>query len=182
MCDANQKKCWTYPCISALMWMPIVSIIFIFQKDYIAAFAASIFFALGVGYVLEYAPWKLPDMPVRKLYLGYVAIFIVSAISTMYLWYPEEFCKIRNISSWIGFFPLFIPFFLFKNKNWSEMQSSKKKIKRIKQKTLRRPKKTPQLRSGQATKTKKTTKKTPRLRSGQAAKKTQNKKQKRASS
>ncbi|MBU0504379.1 MAG: hypothetical protein ABII18_01175 [bacterium] len=170
MSDANQKKCWIYPCIGALIWIPIVSIIFIFQKNYIAAFAVSIFFALGVGYVLEYAPWKLPEMPVRKLYLGYVAIFIVSAVSVMYLWYPEDFCKVRNISSWIGFFPLFIPFFLLKNKNWNEMQSSEKKTNKNKLKKVKRHKKTKQTKKIQkisVTKTaakvvKKTTKKTQR--------------------
>jgi len=121
MSTKGQKAGWTLGGLGAIIWIPLLSVIFLFKGNYAGAILGAGFFILGVLYLIYFAPWKHPKTQFWKIYLGLLTIIILAAVVFLYLWYPKsEFSGTFNIFSIFWIFPLFLPIFLLGNKTWKD--------------------------------------------------------------
>lgn len=131
---ANNKSgprgAWNYGGLGAILWIPVMGIIFLFHENYLGTSVCAFFMAGGMLYLYVFAPWKYPDASIGFLYAGLVVIIIFAAISIFLAWYSwkldhgtitrfdmEIFLPILIII----IFNLFLPVLLLAQKTWNDL-------------------------------------------------------------
>ncbi|EKD50291.1 MAG: hypothetical protein ACD_62C00589G0001 [uncultured bacterium] len=122
MSEKSQKTGWTYGGLGAFCWLFILGIVLLIQKNFHGSFFAFVFFAMGIAYLIEYAPWKYPAVPFWKIYLGLIALLFLSTAVLMCLWDDKPAIAYERFTSLVYLFPMCIPMVVFGKKTWNEMQ------------------------------------------------------------
>ena len=128
--NKGPRSAWTLGGLGAIIWIPILGIIFLVNGNIISAAISGGFFLGGLLYLYFGAPWRHPETSIGLLYTGLLIDIIFAAISIFTSWYYWQLEK--NIIAEFDmnvFLPilviiiinLFLPAILLANKTWDDV-------------------------------------------------------------
>ena len=118
---------WTWGGFGSLIWLPILAVVFLCKGKVFAGTVTFLLFAGSVFYVIRYAPWKYPDTPLWKIYLGLAALLILSVIVIYSLWIFGTAYGYQGLWQIVYLLSVFlIPVFVFGNRSWRDMHGGEK--------------------------------------------------------
>lgn len=116
------KLGWTLGGLGGLIWMALLAVIFLADGMVKAGLLGAGFFLAGCIYLIVFAPWRHPETPLWRIYLGLIGILILAALVLLYSWIQHTG---ENVAfSWFflpGLLPLLFPVFTFGRKTWQDL-------------------------------------------------------------
>jgi len=123
--DRGARWGWIGGCLGASCWIPIVSIVLLVHGDVFGGIAGFVIYTAILWLIHALRPWKRPDAPFWKIYLGILAPILLSAV--FFLWRYGTHVD-PSASSGLSLFmivPFLIPFVVLGDKSWNDMHRSR---------------------------------------------------------
>ncbi len=114
----GQKLGWLLGGVGAFCWVPVLSIVLFVQGFFWGGILSLITAILAIIYILVITPWRFPDMPFWKLYLGIFLLFMACATVIILFWQPEGQDGPKNLWMLACLLPLLTPFLTMGGKTW----------------------------------------------------------------
>lgn len=127
-CRKGPEAGWIWGGIGSLLWIPILTVVFLFKGMMFTAAVSVILFVGGVFYLFRFAPWKHPGTPLWKPALGLVAVLILSVVVIYVLWAagtPRGYGGLGKLVYLLLI--LLVPVFTLGNRTWREITGGEKK-------------------------------------------------------
>jgi peptidoglycan/LPS O-acetylase OafA/YrhL len=108
--------------LGSLLWILILGVVLAVRGHHLKAGLCLGLFGAGAAYLSAFAPWKRPDAPLWKPYLGFVLLLCASCVAVFFAVHdvvPGE----EQLSPWmlLLLLPLCLPIFGFGRKSWSDL-------------------------------------------------------------
>ncbi|ACL02043.1 hypothetical protein Dalk_0334 [Desulfatibacillum aliphaticivorans] len=121
--DLGPKLGWTLGGIGSFLWALILSGVLLAKGNYAGAFLGAGLFCLAMVYLSVFSPWKYPDTPFRKLYLGLIGILTLTVIGLLYFWLPGGQALKTHFHLVFLIAPGALPVFTLGKKTWRELRT-----------------------------------------------------------
>lgn len=118
---AGAKLGWIIGGIASLLWLPIMTIVWLVQGYLLFPGISLALFVLGLGYLFFFAPWKYPTTPIWILYLGFLGILLIGGIVAILQ--LRELLSLGQLGFFLFLWVFAFPIFSFGSKSWSDLQS-----------------------------------------------------------
>ncbi len=115
------KLGWLLGGAGSLVWLAILSVVWLVHGHVGGGALGLAVFAAGIAYLLIFAPWRLPHTPIRRIYLGFLAILLAGV--AVAIWQYRQALGAAQSMPLLVIGTLFIPFFTLGRRSWSDMRN-----------------------------------------------------------
>jgi len=119
MNSLGPKLGWWLGGVGSLLWLPIMSVIWLVQGNAGGAALGLLLTGAGIAYLVLLAPWRFPQTPIRWLFLGFVLILLAGA--AVAIWQYRQALSAGGAASLVVFWTLFLPVFTLGKRSWSDL-------------------------------------------------------------
>ncbi|NLI83242.1 MAG: hypothetical protein GX443_16380 [Deltaproteobacteria bacterium] len=117
----QEKAGWTLGWLGAFLWVPIVSVVFLFQAKWLRGAGGAGVFAIAAASIVGAAPWRHPSTPYWKLMLFPYACFTLSVIWAV--WAFGGFTALDlNWWNFLWMLPMFLPLGILSRRKWTDAE------------------------------------------------------------
>jgi hypothetical protein len=122
MSERGPRAGWTWGGFGSLLWILILGAVLAVRQHFGKAALCLGLFVAGVAYLNLFAPWKRPDTPLWKPYLGFV-LLLCAACAAVFVAVHDVVPGEEQLSPWMLLFllPLCLPLFGFGRKSWNDL-------------------------------------------------------------
>jgi len=126
MSERGPRAGWTFGGLGSLLWILILGAVLAAQHHIGESLVCFVLFGAGAAYLSLFAPWKRPDTPLWKPYLGFV-ILLSAACGAVFFAVHDVVPGEGQLSPWmlLLLLPLSLPIFGFGNKTWRDLHGCK---------------------------------------------------------
>lgn len=113
---------WTYGGLGSLLWILILGVVLAVQHHAGKSLVCFALFGAGAAYLSLFAPWKHPDTPLWKPYLGFV-LLLCAACGAVFFAVHDVVPGEEQLSPWmlLLLLPLSLPILGFGKKTWRDL-------------------------------------------------------------
>ncbi|MBI9077839.1 MAG: hypothetical protein JEZ02_20740 [Desulfatibacillum sp.] len=121
--DLGPKMGWTLGGIGSFLWVLILSVVLLVKGNIAGALIGMGLFSCAMAYLSVFSPWKYPDTPFWKLYLGLISLLALSAVVLIGLWEPGGRALKTHFYLVFLIVPGASPIFTIGKKTWRELRT-----------------------------------------------------------
>ncbi len=115
---------WTFGSLGGIAWIAALGGVLMHKGDTFGGAISLCIFTIGLVYILAALPWRCPNTPFWKIYLGLLVVIYGAGVFILWRFLPYE--PNVNATQMLpllgGVLPLLTPLFIFGKKTWAEMQ------------------------------------------------------------
>lgn len=112
---------WTLGGLGAFCWVPVLSVVLLMQGSIWGGVLSLATALLAMLYIVRITPWRFPDTPFWKLYLGLFLLSVACASSIIIFWRPDGQGGVKNLWMLVYLMPMLTPFFTMYGKTWTTL-------------------------------------------------------------
>jgi len=104
--------------LGSILWLPIMAAVFFAQGDAATAIICSAIFLCGLAYLIFLPPWRFPNVPIRRYYLGFCTVLIIGAV--VVIWQYRQALTAGQAVPFLALCAIFTPVFTLGRRSWSD--------------------------------------------------------------
>jgi len=110
---------WLLGGCGSLIWLAILAVVWFVQARLAAGVLAALVFVAGIAYLLLLAPWRFPQTPMRRLYLGFLVILLAGV--AVAVWQYRQTVTAGQGMPLLARVTLGIPWITLGRSSWSDL-------------------------------------------------------------